>query len=475
MTLGTKATEEFGPVHSAEGFFADGVQTWQVEHIGHLVTAFGEAQNLKPEKLAALVECYIGIGFNKDTLRRFLDRLGGSQPSFAQKTTSAETLEKLASFLAHPDIGLVSLEHLRFRSFPTTAPIGFISSLLFDLDEALPRLHSSYGGTYKVAASGAPSATSTELSVSIESDKDWFVVRMKSQEQDAKVDEQTVRVRDGWGIMLPDNGLFIHLKNARSGRNTLFSTPMSPLDFASDRSDSVALVLHDNADPMEIADWTTMSGQVGDQWSSGKIYKFQWYSRKFLGGFTESGTIDETGGEAAETKQKWDGSLKDNPFLKNSRFFDQQKASERAKDKFDAENMEKNERYLGQRFIEAVQELSNDQDTLKEILGDGQALNAQDPFNGFTALHYAVGDQNRRRSLWLTEQPGIDLTIQDKRGRTPAMLAAIIVAEEGSSSLLDVEFVETLRGKEVEQIRQKIETGDPDLPPGYQTRDLDDI
>jgi hypothetical protein len=230
-----------------------------------LVTAYGKAQELKPEKLAALIECYVGEDFGKDTLRRFLDRLAGDQRSYAQMTSRPETLEKLASFLAHPKIGLLNLDHLQFRNFPTTAPIAFINTLLFDLDDALPRLHPSYGGTYKVAASDQSHTTEPELSISIEKEKDWFVVRMRTYENDANSGDWIARSHEGWGVLPPENNLFIHIKHARSGRNTLLSTPASPLDFAAPRAEATALILQDSSDPVEAMDWTAISEMVTDK------------------------------------------------------------------------------------------------------------------------------------------------------------------------------------------------------------------
>lgn len=458
--------DEIIPAHTADGFFVDGMQTWQVIHIGHLVSCYGNATGLKPEKFAAHIECHIGVGLSKDTLKRFLDRLHGDQKDYAQQSTSRETTEKLASFLAHSKVGLLNLDHLRFCNFVTTAPIAFINTLLFNHDKVLPRLHPSYDGTYTLVTQKGSEGLGAVFSISTKDDQDWFVVRLRMTSTSQKSGNLETRLHEGWGVLPPENNLFIHLKSTGSGQNMLLSAAASPLNFAGPREPFERLVLHHLSDPLEIVDWTDELPIETDASGIEKIYKFQWHREFFLEDEQISDIILETGEEPAETRQKWIGLSKGNPLLKNSRFVDQQKASEREKDKFDAFDMEKKERYLGQRFLRAVQDIDNTGDDLAKILGDGKALNAQDPFNDFTALHYTVTNQNKMKSLWLMEQSGIDVTLKDGRGRTPAMLAAIIVAEEGRSSLLDADFVETLRNKEVEQIRQKMEAGDPDLPPG---------
>ncbi|CAN0520063.1 unnamed protein product, partial [Ectocarpus sp. 8 AP-2014] len=64
----------------------------------------------------------------------------------------------------------------------------------------------------------------------------------------------------------------------------------------------------------------------------------------------------------------------------------------------------------------------------------GTDINSVNPFNGMTALHYAIASSNQKKVRWLIKQPGIDYTIKDKRGRTPGALASQIAIRQINDS-----------------------------------------
>lgn len=451
--------------HPADGFFSETSYDWQLELLESLITIYQLETNISHTKLALQILEFTNQNLSKATLNRLLNRYAKRKRVSLPNNSEHETYEVIASFLSHLEIGLLNLEHLKFRSFPTTAPIAFVNSLSYDTEASLPHLHASFTGSYEATSIGEGGTSHFIFSIEVDQNKSWFVSRLIEAPQSRQGLRKRFLIYDGWGVLTPENALLIHTKRQSYGVNLFLASLAGPLDYTEQRPDTFSIVLQNLSDPWEVQENRTEAQikLITKERIVENIHYFQYGSNFFSDEKLISDTISEDGEEDAETKQgdAW-ADVSQSPFLKNSRYSRTENLSESHEVKLVEKDMDRLER----QFLKASQSLEIED--VEGYLDAGVSINAVDSKTGATALHYAVGDNNREMVRALIKRPDIDYRILDNRGRTAANLAAMYEP-------IDWPVARLLQIKEVQQTRRMMAENSPDLPPGLRSLDHDDI
>ncbi len=213
----------------------------QIKLIRDRLKAYQLAQHSGPQRMTWLGVCgrifsLVKVQMDEEVLLQFVEQVSRKDRPDKPRIPSPKNLTAIVKFLGHEEIDMLSVEELREPEVPYGLALSFSDFLRGDSEGKNLPPPTAINGSYRAQIRG-PGNLDREIELSLEVDEQNSLVRIfehaksylpKSQlagNQAYSRGEARQRVQsEGWGILTPEDNLFIFMKGKHYGSNYYYLT-----------------------------------------------------------------------------------------------------------------------------------------------------------------------------------------------------------------------------------------------------------